>query len=260
MKINKILMFLRATFGRHRVKIYQLLKLYKYYNKETTKIDKSSQFKKNQSFSKNGLYFGSAPDELINIKSELEKYFGRENKHNVKILLAEHKKIALDVFNKYFRLTCEDYFGEPVLVHNLALCRAIKSKTSTLASDNWHYDLSGNRIKIFVVIDCINGGVGTELVLGSNTEKRFPHFICSRRTPNSILKRYKNNIITHLGKKNTFYFFDTNMWHRGDFSQKDHTIVSSRLTLQYDVVTTQKFELMKKLNFPKVGFDVNINS
>ena len=256
--MGKILMLLRATFGRHRVRLRQLLKLYKYYSSESLRLRQKLIKSDANNIGKDGLIVGSAPDDLVAITAAVARYFTDDGKHKVVHLADEHTKIAVDVFDKNFRSLCEKYFGEPVVLHNIVACRAVKSKTSSLASDSWHYDLAGNRLKIFVVLENTKGGVGTELVLGTNCERRIPHFALSRKSSALINKIYKEKVITHIGKANTFYVFDTNMWHRGDFSQKNNTLKSERLTIQYDVVTEAKYTLMSELGFPKVGFDVNI--
>lgn len=254
---DKILRALRASFGRHRVRLKDILKLYKFYSKENKNLLKRFGSMAPICEGSDGLITGKAPAELIAMRTDLEKHFQNESGHKIAPLSDANKKIAIRVFDKNFKKICEEYFGETVVLHNLAACRAVKGLTSSLASDDWHYDLAGNRLKIFVVLKNTEGGVGTELVLGTNTCSRIPHFVCSRRTAKRIQGKYPTKILKHIGEENSFYIFDTNMWHRGDFSESTNLIQSERITIQFDVVTEPKYKLMSELGFPKVGFDVN---
>ena len=257
MNKNKLFLnYLRTLFGASRIKIKDFLDLKKYYKKEIKKIFEDNNYPENElkkyGFMSLNINF---PYESFKLS---ENFIFENNSHQIKNLSKDNLDIALKSFDRFFRKKCEDYFQEKVILHNVSFIKAISKNSSQLSSDFWHYDLTGNRLKIFIILSISNGGVPTQFISKTHKKERLPAFIFSRLSSKLANKLYKGQIITHKAKDNSCYIFDTNIWHRGCFSDRKDNSKSSRISIQYDVISKSKYEFLKYLNFPKVGFDNNI--
>jgi hypothetical protein len=117
-----------------------------------------------------------------------------------------------------------DYLG-PKAVLDYASGRRFLSSGSK--SDEWHHDSVGHRLKIFMCITDQDDTTHTEIVPSSHRIK-YSNYRNSKIDIEDVKSR--GNIIKVIGKKNDLIIFDTNLLHKGVYSQVPREIVQFEFT------------------------------
>jgi hypothetical protein len=131
------------------------------------------------------------------------------------------------------------YLGGPYLLYRTVLKRvSYSNKSARSISSFWHYDLVGQRLKLFFFLNPSHS-VSTDLIPSTHFSIKPSNFIASRilfyfwRLFHYTSPRNVQPI------KNTFLLFDTNLFHRAFLKPSSNN--DYRLTLQVDIMATSKF-------------------
>lgn len=116
-------------------------------------------------------------------------------------------------------------------------------------SDTWHHDSVGHRIKIFLCLNDQDSTTHTELVAKTHLI-RYSNYRDSRIDENEIREKYEP--LKVIGKKNDLIFFDTNMLHKGIYSNNPREIV------QFEFSDRRKSMLRGHVGMRKSVFDKSI--
>jgi hypothetical protein len=116
-------------------------------------------------------------------------------------------------------------------------------------SDTWHHDSVGHRIKIFLCINDQDESTHTELVPKTHLIK-YKNYRDSRIDESEITRKY--NPIKVVGQKNDLIIFDTNLLHKGIYSDRPREIV------QFEFSDKRKSMLSGHVGIRKSVFDKSI--
>lgn len=134
-------------------------------------------------------------------------------------LLKKFPFLSKPLFDEKIISIVRDYLGPQAV---LDYCSGRRFLASGPKSDDWHHDSVGHRIKIFMCISDQNETTHTEIVPSSHLIK-YTNYYSSRLSKDEIERRY--GILKVIGKKNDLIIFDTNLMHRGVYSDSPREIV-----------------------------------
>jgi hypothetical protein len=189
----------------------------------------------------------------------ISDYFDSENASKLELvsLSLEGSKESKDILRTHPFL-CEllydqkivsivtDYLGDDAVLDYSSGRRFLHSGPK---SDTWHHDSVGHRIKIFLCLNDQDETTHTELIPKSHLI-RYNSFAQNQIGDN--ISSYKDKILKVIGKKNDLIIFDTNLMHRGIYSQFPREIV------QFEFSNIKKSRLNGHIGMRDCIFDKSV--
>jgi hypothetical protein len=140
----------------------------------------------------------------------------------------------------------QSYLGDQA-VFDYASAR--KFLSSGPKSDTWHHDSVGHRIKIFLCLNDQDEFTHTQVIPNTHLN-RYKSFLDSRISESMAMQH--GMPLKVIGKKNDLIIFDTNLLHRGMYSEKARSIV------QYEFSHRAKSKIKGHVGMRDCSFDKSL--
>ena len=152
------------------------------------------------------------------------------------------EKILLD---KKLTYLIKSYLGNDAILDYVSLSITIANSSNKIISEKWHFDNVGRRLKLFFYLNS-NSSISTDYVLGTNKIMHNSYTIKGSRIPEYKISKYKKDIKKFFPQKGHLILFDTNGYHRGNYSENtkselnDHN--NSRFMIKMEFSSKSKSE------------------
>lgn len=185
-------------------------------------------------------YFVSSSFLPSHIVSKLLKFAPTPSNDHIATTTPPHTLVSSvhECIDTHLGDDLRSYLGGPYLLYRTVLKRVSYSKSARSISSFWHYDLVGQRLKLFFFLNSSHS-VSTDVIPSTHLSKKPSNFIASR------VMFYFWRLFHYTSKCNiqpiqdTFLLFDTNLFHRASLNPSSCT--DCRLTLQVDIIMSSKF-------------------
>ncbi|PQV57269.1 hypothetical protein CLV53_1294 [Sediminibacterium magnilacihabitans] len=127
--------------------------------------------------------------------------------------------LAKPLFDPNIISIIRDYLGSKAVLDYASGRRFLASGSK---SDSWHHDSVGHRIKIFMCITDQDESTHTQVIPNTHLIK-YTDYQNSRLNTSDIESRHEPHKV--IGAKNDLIIFDTNMMHKGVYSNVPREIV-----------------------------------
>ena len=175
------------------------------------------------------------------------------------------EKILLDLDLNYL---IKSYLGNDARLDIISFSYTRTNSLNKIVSEKWHYDNVGNRLKLFFFLNS-NMKISTDYI--SSTNKIFHKIYSTSGSRASLEKvnKLKNNIVKFYPEKGNILLFDTNGYHKGNYTEnlvksKDEDD-KSRLMIRFEFsskIKSEKFYDKSDIIGPRSTFfsnEFNIN-
>ncbi len=182
-------------------------------------------------------------NDYLKLQEVSNSLIGSEESQDI---LLKFPFLAKPLFDENIISIIRDYLGPHAVLDYVSGRRFLASGNK---SDDWHHDSVGHRIKIFMCINDQNETTHTKIV--PNTHRiKYSNYQQRKLTFSEI--ENSGNVMTVIGKKNDLIIFDTNIMHRGVYSDAPREIV------QFEFTDIRKSFLKGHIGIRKSKFDLSI--
>ena len=210
-------------------------------------------------------YFDYFNEIYVNNLTEISKDFPN---YNYPLIFDKNtivEKILLDLDLNYL---IKSYLGNDARLDIISFSCTRSNSLNKIVSEKWHYDNVGNRLKLFFFLNS-NMEISTDYITSSN--KIFHKFYSTSGSRVSLEKvnKLKNNIVKFYPEKGNLLLFDTNGYHKGNYSENLNKLNGksnqSRLMIKFEFsskLKSEKFHDKSDIIGPRSTFfsnEFNIN-
>lgn len=182
-------------------------------------------------------------DDYLKLRDVSNSLIGSEESSDILLKFPFLSKL---LFDPNIIKIIRGYLGSNAVLDYVSARRFLSSGNK---SDDWHHDSVGHRIKIFLCINEQNETTHTKLIPRSHLIKYSNY---QKRSLELSEIENRENIINVIGKKNDLIIFDTNMMHKGVYSDFPREIV------QFEFSDIRKSFLKGHVGIRKSKFDLSI--
>ena len=182
-------------------------------------------------------------DDYLKLQDVSNSLLGSEESQDI---LMKFPFLAKPLFDQNVIKIIHDYLGSFAVLDYVSGRRFLASGNK---SDDWHHDSVGHRIKIFMCINDQNETTHTKIVPATH---RYKYSNYQQRKLTSEEIENGGRIKTVIGKKNDLIIFDTNIMHKGVYSDTPREIV------QFEFSDIRKSFLKGHVGIRKSKFDPSI--
>ncbi len=182
-------------------------------------------------------------DDYLKLQDVSNSLIGSEESQDI---LMKFPFLEKPLFDQNVIKIIRDYLGPHAVLDYVSGRRFLASGNK---SDDWHHDSVGHRIKIFMCINDQNETTHTKVVQATHRIK-YSNYQQRKLSHEDIEKSGK--VITIIGKKNDLIIFDTNMMHKGVYSDVPREIV------QFEFSDIRKSNLKGHIGMRKSKFAPSI--
>ncbi len=182
-------------------------------------------------------------DDLAQFGAVSQSLEGSKESYDV---LKKFPFLSKPLFDERIISIIRDYLGPKAVLDYSSGRRFLASGPK---SDDWHHDSVGHRIKIFMCITDQDESTHTQVIPASHLIK-YTDYQSTRLDKSEIEEKY--GVLKVIGKKNDLIIFDTNIMHRGVYSDVPREIV------QLEFSDIRKSFLKGHIGPRKSIFDISI--